>query len=55
VSAHERDIAEQLIALAPLLHADWYHCHHALRLALFEAAVGLAEPSPARAGRVLVT
>jgi hypothetical protein len=34
VSAHEWDIAEQLIALAPLLHGDWYHCHHALRLAL---------------------
>ncbi len=37
------DIAEQLIALAPLLHGDWYHCHFVLRPALFEAAVGLAD------------
>lgn len=43
MTAHERDIAEQLIALAPLLHGDWYHCHFVLRPALFEAAVGLAD------------
>lgn len=43
MTAHERDIAEQLIALAPLLQGDWYHTHFAVRPALFEAAVGLAD------------
>lgn len=43
MSAHERDIAEQLIALAPLLHGDWCHCHFVVRPALFEAAVALAD------------
>lgn len=43
VTAHERDIADQLIALAPLLHGDWHHCHFVVRSALFEAAVGLAD------------
>lgn len=43
MTAHERDIAGQLIALAPLLHGDWHHCHFVVRPALFEAAVGLAD------------
>lgn len=43
MTAHERDIADQLIALAPLLHGDWHHCHFVVRPALFEAAVGLAD------------
>lgn len=43
MSAHELDIARQLIAVAPLLRGDWYHVHFAVRLALFEAAVGLAD------------
>ncbi len=43
MTAHELDIARQLVALAPLLHGDRYHCHHVLRPALFEAAVGLAD------------
>lgn len=43
MSAHELDIARQLIALAALLRGDWYHIHFAVRPALFEAAVGLAD------------
>lgn len=43
MSAHELDIARQLIALAPLLRGDWYHVHFTVRPALFEAAVGLAD------------
>jgi hypothetical protein len=43
MSAHELDIARQLIALAQLLRGDWYHVHFAVRPALFEAAVGLAD------------
>lgn len=43
MSAHEVDIARQLIALAPLLRGDWHHVHFAVRPALFEAAVGLAD------------
>lgn len=43
MSAHELGIARQLIALAPLLRGDWFHVHFAVRPALFEAAVGLAD------------